>query len=102
LTPERAAQVEDMTLDRHVVQMLCCREAERAGQSWDGKCAKHQGTAAQRAEHRRWQAKAAAVTLAQTLGRTTDHVRVVNYDQAAQEDSHFGPAPVVDRVYFVP
>jgi hypothetical protein len=80
----------------------CRHPMANPAEVWDGKCAKHRGTRAEQAEQRRWESKAAATVLAQTLGRTSDHVRVVPYDQAAQEDSRLGPAPVVDRVYFVP
>jgi hypothetical protein len=99
LTPELAAQVDDKTLDRHVVQKACCREAEAAGQSWDGRCILHKGTPAQRAEERRWQRHAAAVALAQQLGHQGDMVPVLTEAEAAQRDSYRGPPPPIDRVH---
>jgi hypothetical protein len=98
LPPELEARVQDLTLDRGDVQQACCREAEAAGQSWDGRCKRHKGTPAQRAEQRRWERKAAATMLAQTLGRAGDYVRVVPFDTATQEDSR-QPMPLLERHY---
>jgi hypothetical protein len=97
LTPELAAQVDDLALARHVVP-ACCERAEAAGQSWDGKCAKHKGSPAERAEHRRWERKAAATMAAQQLGQATDHAPVVGYFEAAQRDSRGGRPPMVEHV----
>jgi hypothetical protein len=97
LTPELQARLALFGHD-HVPAGPCTHPMPNGAETWDGKCAEHKGTPAQRAEQRRWQAKAAAVWDAQTLGRQGDMVVVLTQDEAIQRDSYFGPAPVVDRV----
>jgi hypothetical protein len=83
----------------------CTHPMANPTERWNGKCAAHRLTPAERAEQRRWERHAAAVNFvqAEAAGHLRDVVPVYAHGEAVQRDSRLvGRPPVVDRVSYLP